>query len=76
MTKQATHMSAGRDHNHPLHGRYEYVLFAADETVVARASGFKSKAQAVRAGRNKAADLLSIPAAPKGWDRVEAGLEG
>lgn len=52
-------LSAGRDYNSPLHGRYEYVLFAADETVVSRASGFKSKASAIRAGRLKAADLLA-----------------
>ena len=60
--KYPTKLSAGIAYNYPLHGRYEYVLFADDETVVAREAGFKSKAQAVRAGRRKAADMLSIPA--------------
>jgi hypothetical protein len=60
MTKEATHMIAGRDYNSPLHGRYEYVLFAADETVVARESGFKSKSSAVSAGRRKVAALAQV----------------
>ena len=58
--KFPTHMSAGRDYSHPLHGRYEYVLFAADETVVARGSGFKSKVTALSAGRRKAAAITDI----------------
>lgn len=58
-------MTAGKDHNHTL-GRYEYVLHAADETIVARQSGFSTKAQAVRAGRRKAADMLPLPAAGEG----------
>jgi len=57
MIKTPIHMSAGKDYNHPL-GRYEYVLFAADESVVARESGFKSKAAAVAAGLRKAASFL------------------
>jgi hypothetical protein len=57
MTKTPTHMSAGRDYNHPLHGRYEYVLFADDETIVARQSGFSNKAKAVKAGYLMAASL-------------------
>jgi hypothetical protein len=51
-------MSAGRDYNSPLHGRYEFCLYADDETIVARQSGFKSKAAAVNAGRRKADELL------------------
>ena len=57
MTKTPTRLSAGIDYNYPLRG-YEYVLFADDETIVARASGFKSKASAVSAGRRKADELL------------------
>lgn len=65
MAKFPVTMSAGIDHNYPLHGRYEYVLFADDETVVARQSGFKTKRAAVNAGRNKAAELLNHPASPQ-----------
>lgn len=57
-----THMSAGRDHNYPLHGRYEYCLYADDETIIARQSGFKSKSAAVNAGRRKAQELLPAEA--------------
>lgn len=62
MKKVPTKLSAGKDYNHTL-GRYEYVLFADDETVVARQSGFTSKAQAVRAGRKAAAAYFPNPAA-------------
>lgn len=58
--KTPTRMSAGRDYNYPLHGRYEYCLYADDETIVERKSGFKSKASAVSAGRKRAALLLDI----------------
>ncbi len=59
--KYPTKLSAGKDYNHTL-GRYEYVLFADDETIVARQSGFKSKKTAINAGRRKAAELLNHPA--------------
>lgn len=63
-TKKPVSMVCGVDYNHPLHRRYEYVLFAADETVVARKSGFSSKKQAHRAGELKAAAILGVPARP------------
>ena len=50
-------LSAGKDYTHAL-GRYEYVLFNDDGTIAARQTGFKSKRQAVTAGRRKADELL------------------
>lgn len=48
-TKNTLYVSAGRDYNHPLHGRYEYVIYLGEE-VIARKSGFTSKKQALTHG--------------------------
>ena len=48
-------MSVGRDYNHPLHGRYEFVLWEG-EKLVTRGSGFKSKGTAMTAGKKAAAE--------------------
>ena len=56
-------MSAGIDYNHPLYRRYEWVLFADDETVVDRATGYRSKRAATAAGYRRAAELLKNEAA-------------
>lgn len=53
-----THLSVGRDYNR--HTGYEYCLWGEDDAnLVARESGFKSKAAAVKAGKRHAESLNS-----------------
>ena len=56
MSKVPATMSCGRQTSSQLI-RYEYVLFAADETVVTRQGGFLTNAAAKRAGQRRAAEL-------------------
>lgn len=57
MPKSPATMSCGRQTGSQLL-RYEFVLFAADETVVDRKGGFLNNAAAKRAGQHRAAELL------------------
>lgn len=48
------------DYQHPLHGRYEYVIYAPnDGPILTRASGYRSKAQAQRAAVKAAQSFLN-----------------
>lgn len=58
MTFETVTISAGRDYNLGLHGRYEFVIFSPAEDVLERATGFKSKAQAQRAAVKAAQKFL------------------
>jgi len=48
------------DYQHPLQGRYEYVIYAPnDGPILTRATGYRSKAQAQRAAAKAAQPFLN-----------------
>lgn len=51
-------ISAGRDYNSGRYGIYEFCIFDGDDLIL-RGSGFKSKAQAVRAAKKAAEPMLA-----------------
>ena len=57
MTYENLQLIVARDYKH-LAGRYEFILMA-DEEIVLRQTGFKSKAAAQRAGIKAARPLLA-----------------